>query len=361
MTSKSAAPEERKTPDDAEAMEALSAWRLSSPLLRPMVQGNINRSYLVEESTGHRSVLQWVSPIFEPSVCDDIDRVTAHLDRKGLVTPRLHRTLEGRCHASQPSGTWRLMTFIPGRTFTRCAEPWQAKEAGRALGRFHMALADFDGPFTSRRAGVHDWTAHLAGLEAALGAHPAHPHRSLVAPLADAILQEAGRCSEPVTTPERVVHGDPKIANLVFAADAPVAQAWIDLDTVAFMRLSLEMGDALRSWCQAEVEDGPEAAAHFDLVRFEAACRGYRASGMQPEPVEWASFARATRLISLELAARFCRDAFETRYFGWDSSRFPDASTHHRIRAENQLALSRSVHAQLKEADRVLSETFGGP
>ena len=49
----------------------------------------------------------------------------------------------------------------------------------------------------------------------------------------------------------------------------------IDLDTLTLMSWPLEMGDALRSWCNPTREDG-HALASFDLELFEAAVQGYR-------------------------------------------------------------------------------------
>jgi Ser/Thr protein kinase RdoA (MazF antagonist) len=346
---------------DRDAHAALDAWSLDRPRLEPMSQGNINRSYLVEDASQRRFVLQWVSPIFEPSVCDDIARVTEHLEQRGVLTPRLISTADGHTRTTLRSGTWRLLSYVDGRTFARVQERWQAEEAGRSLARFHRAMTDFGHPFASQRLGVHDLQAHLSGLEAAFDRHVDHPHRSEVAPLAEAILRHADALPALPETAERVVHGDPKLANLVFEPEARRARAWIDLDTIAYMRLPLELGDAFRSWCQGAEEDGAGSSGQepFDLKRFEAGCRGYHEAGAATD-VEWRAFPAATEIIALELAARFCRDAFETTYFGWDPARYPDASTHHRVRAENQLALTASVRRQRERADAIVDRILDG-
>ena len=58
--------------------------------------------------------------------------------------------------------------------------------------------------------------------------------------------------------------------------------------------------------------------------------------------------------ITLELAARFCADALEESYFGWNKEVFSSASAHNLHRAKIQLGLARSVGSQRVEiADAV--------
>ena len=61
--------------------------------------------------------------------------------------------------------------------------------------------------------------------------------------------------------------------------------------------------------------------------------------------------------VCVELAARFCVDAFDDAYFGWDPSRFPSRRAHNLVRARGQLALGRAVRAARAEAtDIVIAE-----
>ncbi|WP_437525306.1 hypothetical protein WME79_38000 [Sorangium sp. So ce726] len=63
----------------------------------------------------------------------------------------------------------------------------------------------------------------------------------------------------------------------------------------------------------------------------------------------------AAERIALELAARFCRDAFEDRYFGWDPARFPTRIAHDLHRVAGQLSLARSARRQRGEIARLLA------
>mgnify|MGYP006285891507 CR=1 FL=1 len=347
---------------EAAAREVLSSWPgLADAPLRRVTAGLINLTFRVEGPRGAYS-LQRLNPIFGREVHQDIDRVTAHLAAAGLVTPRLVPTAEGALDLAHPGpveqggGVWRLMTWVEGECCDRVDGPGRARQAGRLLGRFHAALADFTAPFAHRRLGVHDTPAHLAGLERALEEHRAHPDHDRIRPLGEAILQAAEKLPPLPRDPERVVHGDPKISNLIFDPSGE-ALALVDLDTVARMPLALELGDAFRSWCNPAGEDA--AAARFDLALFEAAVTGYaETAGSTLTEAEKEAFVAGARTVMVELAARFCRDALEERYFGWDPGRFPSRSAHNRIRAEGQLTLAQNLFERAREAEARVEAAF---
>lgn len=344
------------SPSAAAARAALERWALRPRAWESLPQGNINESHLVKAEDGERYVLQRISKFFDPRVCRDIQRVTAHLTQKGLRSPRIVPTADGEASATVNRETWRLSTWVPGRVFARVEAPWQALEAGRALATFHGAMDDFDAPFEARRLGVHDSPAHMAALEEAMETCRDAPRRSETLPVAGAILEFWAETPALAETPDRIVHGDPKLANLVFAAEEDTWLAWIDLDTVGRMALPLELGDAFRSWCQPAGED---AEGNFELEIFEAGCRGYAEACLSRLAEEaGAQLVRATERIGIELAARFCRDALELRYFGWDPTRFPDAGAHHLARARSQLAFARAVRADRDEAEARCAAVF---
>jgi Ser/Thr protein kinase RdoA (MazF antagonist) len=252
---------------------------------------------------------------------------------------------------------WRQLSYVPGRTFERVRDAAQARAAGALLGRFHKALADYDTPIANARLGVHDLGRHLAALEAALGKHAAHREHAAVAAIAQDILARFETLPALPRCPDRNVHGDPKISNVVFDAAGAEAICLIDLDTLARMPVALELGDALRSWCNAGAEDAPDA--RFDTALFRAAIGGYaaQARAFLTEP-EWRGIPAATLRIAVELAARFGADALNERYFGWDRERYSSASAHNQARARAQLALAASIAASLPALERETRGAF---
>jgi len=164
--------------------------------------------------------------------------------------------------------------------------------------------------------------------------------------LGSAILSLAASLPALPQTPDRAVHGDPKISNVLFDAETGKAVCLIDLDTLSRMPLALELGDALRSWCNPAGEDS--ATATLNTVLYRSALSGYAPEAkIFITEAEWRGFPAATLRITVELAARFCADALEERYFGWDQKRFGSASAHNRARAAAQLHLAESIAADI--------------
>jgi hypothetical protein len=346
----------------------LSGWGLS-----PLGDGLINETYLVEPLPGaappffrSRAVLQRVSPIFGRAVHADIEAVTAHLAARGLCTPRLYRTRDGELSvALADGGVYRLMSFIPGRTYA-VMTPVLARPAGALVGRFHAALADLKHDFHFVRRGAHDLIGHLERLRQAVATAQRPdfaPPEASVPPaffgLAETLLGHAATLPVgpvPDSLPLRLCHGDLKLNNLRFD-DRDEGLCLLDLDTLAYLPLCFELGDALRSWCNPRGEDSPDAA--FDLGLFEEALVGY-AGPMRPLllPAERGSLVYGVLRITLQLAVRFAVDVVQQSYFRWDRRRFASRAAHNLQRATGQLRLFESLLAIRPRAEAILSHVF---
>jgi Ser/Thr protein kinase RdoA (MazF antagonist) len=332
------------THDTQPPQTVLEQFDLDPATTEPLTGGLINLSFAARRRDGSDCVLQRVNAIFPPEIHDDIDAVTRHLQAKGLTTPMLLRAGDNRHHLVHDGAVWRLLTRVPGNTREALTTDSEASEAGRVLGSFHAALADFEQPLANKRPGVHDLARHLENLRRTLSANALHPARATVAPLAEQIYALAGAHGPLPPLPARLVHGDPKISNVIF--DQGRGVCLVDLDTLTRMPVALELGDALRSWCNLAAEDSP--AATFSTDRFEAALAGYRqgAAGLLTRE-EWQAVPQATLVIAIELAARFAADALNESYFAWDRQRFASASEHNRARAAAQLGLARTIEQAL--------------
>jgi Ser/Thr protein kinase RdoA (MazF antagonist) len=335
----------------------LDAWGLSPGSLRPLGSGLINRTFFARRDDGSRWVLQQLNPMFPPEVHEDIEAVTAHLAARGMPTPRLLRTRDGGLCIPAAGGAWRVMNFVPGRVVDAIETPAQAGAAGRLLARFHRALDDLAHDFRHQRPAVHEPARHFAALEAALASHPGHRLRPAAGALAEEILAAAAALPALPATPPRIVHGDPKISNLVFDEADGEGLCLVDLDTLGHMALPYELGDAMRSWCSVSAEDEPEG--RFCGARFAAAVSGYAgvARGWW-NAAEQGSVLAATAIIQLELAARFCADALNESYFGWNASRFASRGDHNLARAQGQVTLHRSLLAQHAALERAVADAL---
>ncbi len=350
-------PEMSRAPVDAsQARTIVPAFGIEPAVVEPLGRGLINDTFAVSDPKGAAYVLQRVHPVFDPRIHHNIEAVTEHLARHDMVTPRIVRVGD-RPWIERDGEPWRLMTRVPGVSIDVVSEPTQARAAAELLGRFHSALDDLEYEFVGLRSGVHDTPTHLRRLAEAVAEHPDHRLASEVGPMADAIARGAAELPPLDGLPERTVHGDPKLNNVLFeSAEGPgaaSARCWIDLDTVAPMPLAVELGDAWRSWCNPKGED--EAVARFDLEIFEASWHGYRAGcSLDLSTDEREALLHGVEWITLELAARFAADALAERYFGWDASRFAAAGEHNLRRAQGQWSLHEAVLACRAQREAVL-------
>ena len=97
----------------------------------------------------------------------------------------------------------------------------------------------------------------------------------------------------------------------------------------------------------------------FDLAIFAAALEGYAAgaAGLL-SAAEIDAILPGLETVCLELAARFCVDVFEDRYFGWSPDRFSSRRQHNLVRAQGQLALAAAVAASRPAARAAVQSAF---
>jgi Ser/Thr protein kinase RdoA (MazF antagonist) len=316
--------------------------------------GLINRTFLVDNGS-EQAIAQQLHRVFGPTVNDDLDAVTAHLARKGLLTPRLVRADDGAACVVEPASepdapatVWRLITRVPGHSVDKLTNPAEARAAGALVARFHAAVEDLQHDYRHVREGVHDTKRHLVKLARAMAKHRNHRLGREAGALGKEILDAGARLPDLLGLPRRHCHGDLKISNILFD-DAGHGVCLVDLDTLQKLQWPLEMGDALRSWCNPAGEDVTDAAVDVDI--FRAAVEGYFGSDRRPFllPDETDALVDGLFTICVELAARFCADALDENYFGWDTKRYASRGEHNLVRARGQWALARSVRHRRDE------------
>jgi Ser/Thr protein kinase RdoA (MazF antagonist) len=297
-------------------------------------------------------ILQRLHPVFGANVHLDIEAVTAHLEAQHLETPRLVRNRDGELWTVETTSgearIWRAQTLIDGLTIHKSRDPEQLASAAELLGRFHRALLSLQHQFVHVRP-IHATVKHLATLRTALASERAVGDAEAQALGARILRHAEGVRLDFGEHPRRVVHGDPKLSNLLFARDEPGrARCLIDLDSVGSDYLAYELGDALRSWGNTAGED--TTLSRIDPSVLAAVLSGYaRARPANIPTEEVLSALDGLETVSLELASRFAADAILDSYFGWDAERFPSRRAHNLVRAEGQLCLSQNVRAERAE------------
>ena len=326
--------------ETATAEQVLSAYGLRAESLEHMDHGLINRTWRMRGGNGASYALQRLSPILGAEIHQDIEAVTAHIAARGMATPRLVPTSSGELYVKRDDGIWRVLTWLEGEFHNRLGNPGQAGQAGALLARFHLALVDFDRPFASRRRPIHEPERRIAELEQALARHSGHPLQAEAEGLQRRTLELLSQLAPMPETPLRVVHGDPKINNMLFSAEGE-GLAMVDLDSLGRLSLPYELGDAFRSWCNPAGEDSEDA--EFSIELFQAARDGYLDVATFITEEERSSLVDATLWITLELTTRFTADILNDRYFGWDPERFASRAEHNLVRARGQLRLAESL------------------
>jgi len=269
-------------------------------------------------------------------------------------------------------GRWRLMPHLGGASFETLQSSEQAHSAGALVGRFHAALSDFDSPLAPLGIPYRDTAVYLEALERAFVVHSDHRLAPEMQALGQRVSNRLGDMGPAPDVPERVIHGDLKLSNLLFEDREPpgrdVAFALIDLDTLMRGPLWVELGDAWRSWCNSLPELPKESAQEwnpetigewgkigFAMDLFEASLEGFLEGLGEPlSEAERDSLVLGPERITLELCARFITDALEESYFAWDESSFPSRGDHNAARAANQLRLCDAMQETRDEREAIL-------
>jgi Ser/Thr protein kinase RdoA (MazF antagonist) len=144
--------------------------------------------------------------------------------------------------------------------------PAQAEQAGRAFGEFQRLLADLPPPrLHETSADFHNTPARFEAFDRAWAADGCQRVRRATAeiefarqhrPLADVLLDLQRRGA----IPERVVHNDAKITNVLLDEDSGEALCIVDLDTVMPGLALNDFGDMVRSMTCPAPEDETDLA-----------------------------------------------------------------------------------------------------
>ena len=330
--------------------------------VKPFGSGNINSTFLAECAGGEKFVLQRINTkVFRRP--DDVMRnmrvCTEHIRGKNKLFPGARRleipgivhTNDGLDYWMAPEGDfWRALTLIEGaKSFDIIQNQTHGREAGHALGLFHRLLSDLPaGRLADTLPGFHITPGYLAHYEKALSNYrdvmtpeTAFCRDFIAARKALANVLEDAKGQGRLTV--RVMHGDPKINNILVEPETFKAVSVIDLDTVKPGLVHYDIGDCLRSGCNPMGEETDEwFSVYFDTGYCRAILEGYLEAGkdfLTPDDFEF--IYPSVRLIAFELGMRFFTDYLEGGvYF---KTVFPE---HNLRRALVQFKLTESIEGQ---------------
>lgn len=316
--------------------DILDSFSISRPVsVKQITTGLVNQTYKIINSDGVFA-LQTLHPVFPDEALEDMHIVTDFLSQQGLRVPKLMRTTTGEFFMRDHNNLrWRLYSWIDGRVHEAVVDEDMAQEAGKMVGAMHKALSQFHYQPKGSIPHFHDTAYVLKRLKEVSSQLPDDARK-----IADNILNEApALLIDESKLESHVIHGDLKISNLLFDENQK-AIGVIDFDTLIWKPRAIDMGDALRSWCNRTSEDDPQAV--FDEAIFEAAETGY-SIGFNPDLDKREIHRKAAKQIAYELSARFLTDIVTDNYFGFDEKRYPSRKAHNFARAVGQYHLAKSI------------------
>lgn len=269
--------------------EVLSAFGLQAEAFEigPFGSGHINKTYRAAHRSGRDEyILQRINTnVFkEPEAIARNHRLTwEHLAREhpGYLFPRPLPTLAGHDLHRAEDGYWRLMPFVAETvTVDEVETPAQAYEAARQFGRFARLTAGVDlGEYRPTIPDFHNLALRYAAFErAAAQADPARRVRA-----ADLIEGALGLSSLVETyaalareLPDRLMHHDTKINNVLLRAGTFEGVCVIDIDTVMPGKVTSDLGDMVRTYVSPVSEEERDVARVVVREAFFAALmQGY--------------------------------------------------------------------------------------
>jgi Ser/Thr protein kinase RdoA (MazF antagonist) len=353
--------------------------------VRAYGNGNVHETFLVTLGRGHptlprdssgesRFILQRLNTrVFRRPelVMGNLRTCTEHVARRlerhplppgrRWEMPRVLLAGDGRDHVIAPDGYfWRALSFIDGaRTFDTIQDQGQAGEVGHALGMFHCLLSDLSPErLADTLPGFHVTPQYLEHYDEVLA--NGAPGRSAEVDFCLRLVEERRRFASVLEEARaqgrlitRVIHGDPKVNNVLLDSVTGQAVALVDLDTVKPGLVHYDIGDCLRSGCNPLGEETEQ----WETVRFEpdlcrAMLKGYlSAAGEFLTENDHAYLFDAVRLIAFELGLRFFTDYLAGNvYF---KAKYPD---HNLARALVQFKLTESLESQEAALRAIIGE-----
>ena len=298
------------------------------------------------------------------------------LDGRRWEVPRVLSTLSEDRHWVEHEGQfWRSISYIGAATahdvVSDCAH---AREVGYGLGMFHHLISDLPvEALADTLEGFHVTPAYLKRYDCVLSAWPgAHCDVDGDVDVDASRLSEAfayvaqGRAGADVLEAacsrgelqRRPIHGDPKINNVMIDETSGQAVGLIDLDTVKPGLIHYDIGDCIRSCCNAAGEETTDLeSVGFDLNLCEAMLEGYInvARGFLSE-WDLHYLPDCIRLIPLELGLRFLTDHLEGNvYFK------TDRPSHNLQRAAVQFKLVQDIENQMPALQRLIQRLSDRP
>jgi len=293
--------------------------------ISPISCGLINQTFLIETDSDSY-IAQLMNKMYPPVVTEEYDKIQEYLAAHNFNIPKLVKTRTGQKYCFLKEQVFRIFNYVAHDSVDySMINNSLANQLGQAWGQLQRLLSQYLEKPTFKLKNFHETRSIIEKLKAVNSANL--EKSSAVENEYAMIVRDIENLyfSEPLAN--TVIHGDPKIFNLLIKNNQIVSV--VDWDGIIWASPLLELGDALRDWCQKDM-------IRFDFQVYNSAVEGYLSQ--YDLAVRRSAIAQATKLITLELAARFLTDYFEENYFSWDKIRYLSAAEHNLQRTRDCLA-----------------------
>ncbi|WP_395802265.1 phosphotransferase enzyme family protein [Daejeonella sp.] len=292
-------------------------------ILKPFGTGHINSTFLVSiKSTSQQFILQSINiNVFKKPdiIAQNVKLVGDYLAEHypdylfiGSIP-----TLSGKEMALVEGVYWRLTQFVDNSiSFDTLSDPNQAYEAALQFGRLNKLLSNFDASQLKETIpGFHDLGLRYQQFTDALASAPddlkKHAEKEINTALHYRfILDYFDSFKDSSEFPDRAMHHDTKISNMLFDRDSLKGICVIDLDTLMAGKFISDLGDMMRTYLCAFSENEPDISKiTIRIEYFEAIVKGYlHEMGSILSPVERELILFSGKYLIYMQAIRFLSD-----------------------------------------------------
>ncbi|MCP4547197.1 MAG: aminoglycoside phosphotransferase family protein [bacterium] len=339
--------------------------------IEPWGDGHINDTWRLRLAGRTDGLLQRINTdVFRNPVLlmENIQRVAAHI--RGVVeaagqdpTRRVLTVMTAADGANlfrdAAGDYWRCYGFIAGvHSLNRAENPGQIESAARAFARFQKYLVDLPGPGLHETIpGFGDTRLRLTAFKTVTAADPVARAAAVQREIDFVFAREtlaAGlmRLLENGDVPERIIHFDTKLNNVLLDDETGEGLCVIDLDTVMPGTLLYDFGDLVRSGAARCLEDETDVSrAGIDLDLFAALVRGFLQEArhiLVPNEIE--NLVYGARHVTFTMGLRFLSDHIDgDRYYGIDR---PGQNLD---RCRTQFAMLADMEAKAKQMTEIIA------
>lgn len=263
-------------------------FTLKTVKLEQIGSGHINRTYLLSTQDHKKFILQQINTsIFKDpdAIANNIKAVADYLKthHPDYLFPTPISTLTNKLMFHFEDDYWRLLPFVNDTTaFDTLSDPKQAYEAAKQFGKLSRLLNKFDTSLLKPTIpGFHDLALRYEQFAFALSKADKQLKTDAKQEIETAlhhhyIVDYYKSFEHSKSFPNRVMHHDTKISNVLLNTINFDGVCVIDLDTLMPGKFISDLGDMIRTYLCAFSENETDLSKiNIRLAYFEATIKGY--------------------------------------------------------------------------------------